>query len=361
MDCAESQSIFNWELHGLAADYEGMDWAGANRKSDMKTISSLAKHLPHPLLCRLYHHVHLREEAARAAKSASRAGLPLLESLDLSHSKTSDTLFVLGSAWSINEISDERWRIIGKHDSVGINFWPAHPFVPRFFHFENITYGCQPDVYDAFQLLLKRRSEAYANTVKIVTNISPPELRQTIFELPEGMKKNLYVTFSMPVPVRNEEELRAGIRYMRSIGAFAPRNKVSWLFKYGGSVIGMMTFAVLMQYKRVILCGVDLNKHDYFYHHRERYPEFADWEFSSRREAHLTTRRLPWLVPAQSAVHIFKEMILDPQGIELFVENRVSTLYPQVQVAPQSLFEELALHEASLGNPTFVSSIANPS
>ena len=42
-------------------------------------FKSLAKRLPHPLLCRLYHHVHLREEATRAAKAASRAGLPLFE------------------------------------------------------------------------------------------------------------------------------------------------------------------------------------------------------------------------------------------------------------------------------------------
>ncbi|HEX3438432.1 MAG TPA: hypothetical protein VHT24_16805 [Pseudacidobacterium sp.] len=34
--------------------------------------------------------------------------------------------------------------------------------------------------------------------------------------------------------------------------------------------------------------------------------------------------------------------ILDPAGIELFVENRASTLYPMVPVASQALFEELA-------------------
>ena len=305
-------------------------------------LKSLAKRLPHPLLCRLYHHKRLREQSARAAAAASRANLPLLESVDLSRWKTSDTLFILGSAWSINEITDERWRTIGEHDSAGINFWPAHPFVPRFFQFEDIAYDEHPVMYEAFHKLLERRSEAYANTLKIVTEVNPIGSRQTLFELPEMMKKNLYVGFSMPVIARNEQELRSGIEYMQSIGSFSPRANVAWLFKYGGSVIAMMTLAVLMGYKRIVLCGVDLNKQDYFYQDRKRYPECADWEFVSRKEAHLTTRQLPWLVPAQSAVFIFKELILDPQKIELFVENCASTLYPRVSFASQSVFEGLA-------------------
>ncbi len=308
----------------------------------MKTIRSLAKHLPHPLLYRLYHHTRLREEAGRAEKAAALAGLPLLQTLELRDLRASDTLFILGSASSINEISEERWRAIGRHDSVGINFWPVHPFVPRFFHFENMTYDEQPAMYDAFRSLLERRSEAYINTVKIVTEVNPIGPQQTVFELPEGMKRNLYVGFSMPVVARNEEELRAGIRYMQSIGAFTDRAKVAWLFKYGGSVIAMMALAAIMGYRRIVLCGVDLNKQDYFYHDRGLYPECAGWEFVSRKEAHLTTRRLPWLVPAQAAVHIFKELILDPAKIELYVESGASTLYPRVPLAPTSLFEELA-------------------
>jgi hypothetical protein len=307
----------------------------------MEMIRSLAKHLPYPLFCRLYHHVRLREESARMAKVSALTGLPLLENLNLRALRTSDTLFVLGGAWSINDISEERWSIIGKHDSVGLNFWPAHPFVPRFFQFENIAYDNHPVMYDALRELLQRRSEAYANTVKIVTNVEPIGRRQMIFELPEGVKKKLYVGFSMPVAARNEEELRAGIMYMRSLGAFSPRARISWFFKYGGSVIGMMTLAVLMGYKRIVLCGVDLNRQEYFYQHRERYPECAGWEFVPKKEMHLTTRRLPWLVPAQAAVYLFKELVLDPENIELLVESSVSTLYPRVPLASLSLFEKL--------------------
>src|SRR5271166_450448 len=96
----------------------------------MSVVRSLAKRLPHPLLSRLYHYKRLREEIARSAEASGLAGLPLLESVDLTRMRSSDTLFILGSAQSINQISAERWEIIGKHDSVGINFWPVHSFVP---------------------------------------------------------------------------------------------------------------------------------------------------------------------------------------------------------------------------------------
>ena len=59
--------------------------------------------------------------------------LPLVDEIDLTAYKRSDTLFVLGSGPSINRIPQERWRAIAAHDSVGFNFWPYHPFVPTFY------------------------------------------------------------------------------------------------------------------------------------------------------------------------------------------------------------------------------------
>jgi hypothetical protein len=144
----------------------------------------------------------------------------------------------------------------------------------------------------------------------------------------------------MPVVARNESELANGLKYMQQLGAFTPSDRVSWLFKYGGSVIAMLSLATKMNYRRIVLCGIDLGKQDYFYHYRERYPDYADWEFTPRKDPHLTTRRLPWMVPAQEVVYLFKKIVLDPAGIELFVENPSSTLYPGVPQVPRSFFDE---------------------
>ena len=92
---------------------------------------SLAKRLPHPLLMRLHQRYQLRTQSALARMVAQRTGLPVLETLDLSQIKTSDTVFVLGSGWSINEITEQRWKVIGRHDTIALNFWLVHPFVPE--------------------------------------------------------------------------------------------------------------------------------------------------------------------------------------------------------------------------------------
>ncbi len=308
-------------------------------------LKSLAKRLPHWLLLRLYHAHYLPREARLARELARVAGLPLLETLDLSRLKTSDTVFVLGSGWSINDITEERWRVIARHDSFGFNFWTVHPFVPRIYVCESLVPGDNESwqfMYTVFKKMIEQRAEDYANAVKIVTEPKPPGVRQLATELPEKFRKNLYIGYTAPVVARTSRELAAGLEFLRERGEFEASDRVRWLFKYGGSVVGMMSLAVRMRYKRIVLCGIDLGKQDYFYHHRERYPESADWEFAPRRDPHLTTRHLPWMVPAQEVVYEFKHRVLDPAGIALFVENRCSTLFPQISEAPSSLFEELA-------------------
>lgn len=309
-------------------------------------IKLLVKQLPHPLLLRLYHAYYLRQQRVLSVKLARAVKLPLLQELQLSQLKRSDTVFILGSGWSINEITSERWDTIGRHDTIGFNFWPVHPFVPRIFVFENLCADIQQDLYRAFFSVIERRASDYLQTVKIVTEPHPQSRRQIVHELPPAFRKNLYVGYTAPLTARNREELEAGMRYLCANGVFKPGDRAEWLFKYGGSVIAMLSLAVRMHYRQIILCGIDLGKQDYFYHDRERYPESADWEFAPRKDIHLTARRLPWLVPAQEVIGLFKRAVLDPAGVKLFVENRSSTLFPDIPTASPHTWAELSKRTA---------------
>ena len=60
------------------------------------------------------------------------------------------------------------------------------------------------------------------------------------------------------------------------------------------------------------------------------------------RSPYLMARRYEWGLPAQEAIYLFKQEVLDPAGIELFVENRSSTLFPRIPEALPKLFEQLA-------------------
>lgn len=304
-------------------------------------LKSLVKQLPHPLLLRGYHAYYLRQQRLLALRLARATRLPLLNTLKLSPIKTSGTVFILGSGWSINAIPDTRWDVIAQHDTIGFNFWPVHPLVPRIFVFENLCTGIQQDLYRAFYSVIQHRAHDYENTVKIATEPYQQSERQLLHELPPEFRKNLYVGYSVPVPARTDEELEAGLCFLRSNGVFELGEHVAWLFKYGGSVTAMLSLAARMGYKRIVLCGIDLGKQDYFYHHRERYPDSANWEFAPRKDIHLTARRLPWMVPAQQVIHAFKRVILDPARIELFVENRSSTLFPAIAEMPALTWDRL--------------------
>ena len=302
-------------------------------------LKALAKKLPHPVLLRIYHYYDLHRKSTLARAVAERTGLPQLETLDLSRIKTSDTVFVLGSGWSINEITDRRWEIIGRHDTIALNFWLVHPFVPRIYLFEdiNLTEGYEV-MFEAFQGLLQRRADDYRDVVKVISELQPLGPKQVAFEIPEGFRPNFYVGYSTGVIARNERELVAGIRYLRQQGIFEPGNHIAWHFKYGGSVIAAISLAARMNYRRIVLCGIDLGRAVYFYHHPERYPEACNWEFMPRNQPQVMARRYEWGLPAQDAIYHFKQEVLDPDGIELFVENCNSTLFPKIPEVPPQLF-----------------------
>ena len=306
-------------------------------------LRTLAKQLPHPLLMRLHQRYQLRTQSALARMVAKRTGLPLLETLDLSQIKTSDTVFVLGSGWSINEITEQRWKVIGRHDTIALNFWLVHPFVPRIYLFENI-YRAQGYelVFDALQQLLRQRAHDYRKVTKIVSELRPLALRQLVFEIPEGFRPNLYVGYSAGVVARSERELTAGLHYLCQSRVFSPGDRIRWHFKYQSSVTAAISLAIRMNYRRIVLCGIDLGNAEYFYHHPERYPEAFKWDFVPRSQPHLMTRRFEWGLPTQEVIYHFKQEVLDPAGIELFVENRSSTLFPKIPEVPPELFEQLA-------------------
>ena len=302
-------------------------------------LKEFAKTLPHPLLMRLVYERLVRQKSALARALATKEGLSNAEMLDLRQYKTSDTVFLLGSGSSINQISDRQWSVIKQHDTIGFNFWPVHSFVPRIFVFESVAEVRQKILFSKFLSLLNSRAKAYAHVPKIVTEAKKLELRQIATELTPEFKKNLYVGYTVSIVARKESELEQGLKFLAGKDYFAPDYKAGRLFKYGGSVIAMISLALKMNYRRIVLCGIDLGDAHYFYQDAARHPSTADWEFIPKTDVHLTARKLPWMIPAQEVIYTFKRVILDPKGVEIFVLNRNSTLFPRVPVLPDEFFD----------------------
>ena len=294
---------------------------------------------PHPALMRMYHLRHKPVHAVRTARAARRVGIPTLENIDLAKIKTSDTLFILGSGPSINGISRQRWQEIAKNDSVGFNFWPFHEFVPTYYFCESIgllTDSPATDTrYSTVQKMLNLRASAYLDTVKIITDIKPPNEYQLLDYLPAAWKQNLYAAYIEPVVARTPEEFAVGVRYMQRLGAFKRSDHIKWLFKYCGSLTAMITFGVKLGYKRMVLCGIDMGMQNYYFQDPSIYPpDITNYEPVPPSLIHHTARPRDWMVPMQEVVPVLMDEVLKKKKIELYLENSNSALAHCVPILP---------------------------
>src|ERR1022692_155376 len=293
----------------------------------VQTLKSLAKSLPYPLFLRLFYSWDRVQLRARAEGARKRAGIPELDQVDLLQMKSSDTLFVLGSGPSINKISPERWQMIAGHDTLGFNFWLYHSFVPKFYFFESIEAPVSPEAFDSFLTLAGRRAAEYASTIKVAMEFHRLGT-QTFDHLPLAFKKNLYAAHKVEAPARNEAELARALRYLQGRGDFRVTGLISSLTKYASSLTSILVFALKLGYKRIVLCGIDLKTPDYFFQDRRFYPESWEPPAEGRKERHDTDMPLTWRLPATRAVAVIKQELLDPAGIELYVEGADSALWP---------------------------------
>lgn len=305
----------------------------------MDPLKAVAKRLPHPLLFRAYLATEHRRMERVAEAARRRAGIAPLREADLGAWKRSPVVFLLGSGSSINRISGERWKAIADHDTIALNLWPLHPFVPRIYCFESMLESEAP--YRTLRDAIEERQHDYRDTLKIV-NDCYYEQPQIIDHLSPEWRQNLYCAHTIPAVARTTAELEYCVRYWERRDAFSATPHVSRLFKYGSNLIAGVTLALRMEYRQIVLCGVDLTDQAYFFHDPELFPRFSGLEFAPRSEPHPTTRRLPFLVPVDEVLLVLKHEIMEPRGIELSVESRTSALWPRLPEAPESLYEVAA-------------------
>lgn len=296
----------------------------------------------HPLFLRAYYLKYLLSELRKEEYCRRRLGILRFAELDIRTVKRSDILFILASGSSINQIPSARWDAIARHDSIGFNFWPIHPFVPSMYMMEAIPKNSPHGMFEPFCRMAHQRAEDYAKVPKVVTELRNvlPELR---FAGSEEWVGPLYALHSFPIAARTETEFAYGLSYLRSKGLFDAADRISIVFKQASTLSSLIALAIRMQYRTIVLCGVDLNHSEYFYQDPVLYPDNASLEFMPRQQPHLTNSRKPWLITIESVIIEMKRQLLDPAGIQLYVENRSSALWPSISEAPASLFATQAV------------------
>lgn len=250
-----------------------------------------------------------------------------LKATDVLECKTSDILIILGSGSSINDLTSKQWEYISRNDSLGFNFWWAHPFIPTFYHIEACVDVLQcSDIQYHYISLIKNLNDSYKRVPFLISQTTvnqgwhpkyhpqffPPEVK--IFVYGKIISKN--------IPL--EREIKESDFY-------------DVTFKFGDSPIQscsslttIIHLGLQLGYKKIILAGVDLYDNQYFHDGMsimKWYRESKAREYQGQAETHSTTFNYDWHA-VDSFIPAFNEFVLKPKGVELYVANPKSLLYP---------------------------------
>ena len=305
----------------------------------MGILKKTLNKIPYSILLRLYYCYYALFLYSQETLFKNMFGLRSLHLSDLQCRKKSDTIFILGSGPSINSISDSRWNFISKHVTVGLNFWLIHNFVPDIYFCEVISdkIALANVCSNCLFYFMKKRSEEYKSVLKIIMDLSNANTFKWLKSLPDNWRDNLHFLYGIPVLARNKYELEYSISYLVKKKLFEKTDNFGHVFKYMGTVIAIMTMAVKMDFKRIVLCGIDLSSSKHFFDDKELYKNAPPEQIYAGRHLHGTMRSTPMLMPIDSVISVFKTQVLEPRGIELYLESCTSLLYPRIPLMPEDI------------------------
>lgn len=292
-------------------------------------VFSKKHHLLYVILCLIRFYV---KGINKQKKIAKKWNVLPLSSLVISDHKRSDTIFILASGSSINNISSEQWKFIKKHDSLGFNKWLYHDHVPTYYCLE--TSDKQERVNILYQLLYGRKND-YAEVPIIYRGAGSAKRIFDIKKTPHSLRDNFYVSCELDIPGDNIKELDLSLSYLNKLGYFNKNNIINFVFHKRASVVYNIMFAFLAGYRNIILCGVDLNNIDYFYqtnpsHYLDKGLPFLDPGQTQNIHRTIDPNAFPNVPTADAVIYSVNDALLKPKGINLYVAFSTSALYPKL-------------------------------
>ena len=190
----------------------------------------------------------------------------MLPSLIAPAHQTDQTLFVLGSGPSINELAPEHWEYIRSQQSWGFNFWFAHPFVPTMY----VAQASSKRLDQLMRDLFLARREDYAGTPFLVRGDAFNERRfhESAFgsallasDLPAHGIAELYFLSACDQPPRSLVASLVDYGFLDQ----AENEVILPCPKIGATITLLIALALRCGYREIVLCGIDMNDTAHFY------------------------------------------------------------------------------------------------
>jgi len=243
---------------------------------------------------------------------------------DLRNEKSSNTLAILGSGGSINEISEKEWDFISSIDSLALNWWGVyHDFVPSFYQWE----APGDDLTEFWIEEMNKKRDLYAN--QNVTLIFDPErmygMKENVAEILDKIDPSLFSSLV---------DIRLAIYYSQKNSGFGPEVKFAFptlpftnrLLHSRGSLSQAIAIGAHMGYDDIILFGVDLNNSEYFFSTDPKSHKSTD-QGKDPEENHATAKR-DQFKPIDEYVCFLNETILEETEMSIGTKN--SLLFPRL-------------------------------
>lgn len=255
----------------------------------------------HPQLSSLRYEIWKRDarrDSHAATVFAREANMAIADifSSQILDSTRSQTLFILGSGWSINSLTDEMTSHMGRHESVGINFWFFHEFVPSLFSFD--AGKVEDSEREHLRESLTQLGRLFSRPAILEKNPKVLYLRPfqgdstLLIPIPKSLSSQTWVHGRANFVSRTARSLEADIRYVLS-RLIEEKLPPTVLPDNGSSVARLVFLALAQGFRDIVLVGVDLDEKPHFWFapsYVEKYGEYVRLFPEPDNQPHGTTQ-----------------------------------------------------------------------
>lgn len=253
---------------------------------------------------------------------------------ELVNQKASDTIHILGSSESINDITDEQWKEILSVDTYALNNWIYHPtIVPKFYTLELKRYD---------QSIVKRRFIEKWDRYKDVNYVLMRDqkgIQHLVDAIGHKKEAKVYEISCKERGIHPGEESKNVAVYARTKKVkFDPKTydanykpgRLPLVKSYSASITTSIDLIYLMGYNKVVFHGHDYYHSRYFWFNGDKkYGEVhcrsnKDHENKNPAEPHNTLHVMNFITD-------FNNRHMIPKGREMFIGSTKSLLYPHLR------------------------------
>lgn len=275
-----------------------------------------------------------------SVKKYCKIGFPYFS---LNNYSESETLFILGSGPSVNEMNKKEWQFIKTKDSWGFNFWFCHKFIPKIYFLQS-------------PISSLNNSEHLTNLDNLMTNMlldKKKEYKKTFFFLRgDGvnnfkfhksiigktvLENDFNYCFLPELIVSSKSRIppKDIIKQMYFSGFFSKKNELMPIPKFGSTITELISFGLINDYKKIVLCGIDMNDGGHFYDSNQYYKKYQylkvlrDFNKSKNIHEHMDKNTRKYTI--KDIVLELNNLAKEKFDAEIFVSSSTSSLYPEIK------------------------------